>query len=223
MRQVSVDIAHDLKTPLNRLAITLDTARSAEEKGEPVNQHLAQAEQEVQQISSTFDALLRIAQVEAGARRSRFIRLQLGDILERIRDVYGAVAEERGQTLSVNISGPLPQIEGDQELLTQLCANLIENAMNHCPTGTQIEITAVATKGRVVTTFADDGPGIPVEEHRRVFERLYRLDKSRSTSGSGLGLSLVKAVADLHGAIVDIRNREPGLTISVSFPTAARS
>jgi signal transduction histidine kinase len=221
MRQVSVDIAHDLKTPLNRLAITLDTAKAAAERGASVASHLMQAEIEVQEIGSTFDALLRIAQVEAGARRSRFVRLQLAEILERIGDVYTDVADERAQSLKISVIAPLPLIEGDRELLTQLCANLVENSMTHCPAGTRIEITVASIGGRVVATFADNGPGIPVEEHRRVFERLYRVDKSRTTSGSGLGLSLVKAVADLHGASLEVRDRDPGLVISVSFPAAA--
>lgn len=218
MRQVSVNIAHDLKTPLNRLAITVETASSAEARGDAVGEYLAQAELEILQINSTFDALLRIAQIEAGARRARFVRLQLAEILDKIADAYGDVADERGQSLTVSHPDRLPEIEGDRELLTQLCANLVENSIRHGPVDTRIEVSAALSAGRVVVTFADSGPGIPLEEHQKVFERLYRVEKSRTTAGSGLGLSLVKAVAELHGATVAIGNRNPGLFVAVAFP-----
>ena len=219
---VSVNIAHDLKTPLNRLAITVEMAIVADARGVSVGEHLVQAEGEIQQINSTFDALLRIAQIEAGARRERFVTLNLKEVLESIADAYGDVADERGQCLTVSYSDDLPPIEGDRELLIQLSANLVENSMRHCPTGTNIGVRAARVGDRVVPTFADDGPGIPPDEHEKVFERLYRVDKSRTTSGSGLGLSLVRAVSDLHGASVALSNRDPGLLIAVAFPIAGR-
>ena len=218
MRQVSVNIAHDLKTPLNRLAITLEAAIKAEEAGAPAAPLLEQAEEEIGQINATFDALLRIAQIEAGARRERFVEVRLGDVLDRIGDAYGEVAEERGQHLEVNHQTELPEIEGDRDLLTQLCANLIENSMRHCPQGTSIAVLARRAENRIVLTVSDNGPGIPAEERANVFQRLYRLDKSRTTSGSGLGLSLVKAVADLHAADIAIGDNAPGLWISIAFP-----
>lgn len=218
MRQVSVNIAHDLKTPLNRLAITIESASGAEALSQPIRPHLDQAELEIQQINSTFDALLRIAQIEAGARRARFVPVQLEEVLDKIADAYTDVADEGGQHLAVAYSGPLPEIDGDRELLTQLCANLVENSIRHCPPGTQIQISATRGSDRIVVTFSDDGPGIPPAEHGKVFQRLYRVDKSRTTPGTGLGLSLVKAIADLHSATVELRNREPGLSLSVAFP-----
>jgi len=222
MRQVSVNIAHDLKTPLNRLAITVESALGAESKGQPVAPHLAQAELEIQQINSTFDALLRIAQIEAGARRARFVPVQLATVLDKIADVYADVADERGQQLVVTHPEPLPEIEGDRELLTQLCANVVENSIRHCPPGTRIDVVGRLTGDRVTVTFSDDGPGIPPEEHDKIFQRLYRLDKSRTTPGNGLGLSLVKAVADLHGARIELAQRDPGLSLAMSFPVRAR-
>lgn len=220
MRQVSVNIAHDLKTPLNRLAITIEAATEADVRGVPVAEHLAQAEGEMLRINSTFDALLRIAQIEAGARRARFVRLQLVQVLDKIADAYGDVADEAGQTLQTSYPPSLPEIVGDPELLTQLCANLVENSIRHCPAGTRIGVSAVLEGSQVVATFSDDGPGIPATEHEKVFQRLYRLEKSRTTSGNGLGLSLVRAVAELHGAAIAIADRSPGLAISVRFPAA---
>ena len=221
MRQVSVNIAHDLKTPLNRLAITLEAAIKAEEAGAPAARLLEQAEEEIGQINATFDALLRIAQIEAGARRARFVEVQLGDVLDRIGDAYCEVAEERGQHLEVTHQTELPGIEGDRDLLTQLCANLIENSMHHCPPDTRIAVSAKRDENRIVLTVSDNGPGIPAEERPKVFQRLYRLDKSRTTSGSGLGLSLVKAISELHGAEITIGDNAPGLWISVAFPIRA--
>lgn len=218
MRQVSVNIAHDLKTPLNRLAITVEAAIDLHAKGVPVTALLAQAELEINQINSTFDALLRIAQIEAGARRARFVEVRIGVVLDRIGDAYIDVAEERGQHLSVSHADDLPRIEGDADLLTQLCANLVENSIRHCPPGTRIEVLAGCAADRVVLTFSDDGPGIPEDERSKVFQRLYRIDKSRTTSGSGLGLSLVKAIADLHGAEITIGDNVQGLKIAVAFP-----
>jgi signal transduction histidine kinase len=220
MRQVSVNIAHDLKTPLNRLAIGVESATLASDRGEKVSDQLAQVEFEIQRINSTFDALLRIAQIEAGARRARFVRVRVGDILDRIADAYSDVADEEHQTLVVRHADALPDIDGDQELLTQLSANLIENSIRHCPPGTLIEVTGEAASKQVVLTFADNGPGIPPEERDKVFQRLYRLEKSRTTPGSGLGLSLVKAIADLHGAAIAVSDRAPGLVITVTFPIA---
>lgn len=218
MRQVSVNIAHDLKTPLNRLAITVEAAANAGEKDGRVASLLTQAELEIRQINSTFDALLRIAQIEAGARRARFVPVQVADVLDRIADAYVDVAEEQGQSLTVRHSTDLPLIEGDTDLLTQLCANLVENSIRHAPVGTRISITAFANDNLLVLTFADTGPGIPEDERANVFRRLYRVDKSRTTPGNGLGLSLVKAIADLHGAEIDLDDNLPGLKVSLTFP-----
>jgi signal transduction histidine kinase len=218
MRQVSVNIAHDLKTPLNRLAISVESATLASDRGEKVSDQLGQVEAEIQRINSTFDALLRIAQIEAGTRRARFVRVRVGDILDRIADAYSDVADEEHRTLVVRHPDALPDIDGDQELLIQLSANLIENSIRHCPPGTLIEVTGEVQNRQVVLNFADNGPGIPSDEHDKVFQRLYRLEKSRTTPGSGLGLSLVRAIADLHGASIVVRDRAPGLVVRVAFP-----
>ena len=218
MQQVSVNIAHDLKTPLNRLAITLEAAIAIEAAAPPLDGLLAQADAEAKQISATFDALLRIAQIEAGARKARFVPVPIGEVLDKIADVYADVADERGQTLTVVCEAPLAPIEGDRDLLTQLCANLVENSIRHCPPNTQIRVAAAHADHRVLVTFSDTGPGIPSDEQGKVFQRLYRVEKSRTTPGSGLGLSLVKAIADLHNAEVSIGNNNPGLWIAISFP-----
>lgn len=220
MRQVSVDIAHDLKTPLNRLAITVESAIEADETGKPVANLLKRAQEEGARINETFDALLRIAQIEAGARRARFTAVQPTTILENIADAYGEVAIENGQTLHLSQLIALPPINGDRELLVQMLANLVENAIRHCPPGARIELSGSMHAERVELAVSDNGPGIPASEREKVFQRLYRVEKSRTTSGSGLGLSLVKAVCDLHGATVALDDNAPGLVVIVRLPVA---
>ncbi|MET3901406.1 signal transduction histidine kinase [Devosia sp. UYZn731] len=220
MRQVSVDIAHDLKTPLNRLSFTVQNAIEREETGQSVATLLQQAQDEARQINATFEALLRIAQIEAGARRSRFKAVAVAEILENLFEAYAEVAEENGQVLTIAVE-PLPETGGDKDLLTQLFANLIENAIRHCSAGTTIAITAGRQGDQAfAVSVSDNGSGIPDAEWDKVFQRLYRLDKSRSTPGHGLGLSLVTAIAELHGATIALSDNSPGLCVRVIFPHA---
>ncbi|MBZ9770225.1 HAMP domain-containing histidine kinase [Mesorhizobium sp. CA6] len=219
MREVSANIAHDLKTPLNRLQMILESAADKTVSGEDVSTELTDARTESQQINSTFDALLRIAQIEAGARKARFVDLDVGPVVETIGEVYADVAEDDGKSLStVIVPDTKWYVHGDRDLLMQMLANLVENALRHCPPGTAIELSVTGAGNHVLIHVRDNGPGIPAEEREKVFRRLYRLDASRTTPGSGLGLSLVKAVADLHGAAITLKDRNPGLGVTVSFP-----
>jgi len=218
MRQVSVDIAHELKTPLNRLGIAIEAALETRGRGGEVEPLLEQAQTEGRTLNATFDALLRIAQIESGARRARFTDLDIAPILETIADAYGPVASESRQDLSLTVEPHLMPIHGDADLLTQLLANLVENAIRHCPPGAAIRIEAKRSGRRTVLEVADTGPGIPEAEREKVFRRLYRLEKSRTNSGSGLGLSLVKAIAELHGAQIVLASNEPGLVVRITFP-----
>ncbi|HQZ11980.1 MAG TPA: HAMP domain-containing sensor histidine kinase [Devosia sp.] len=217
MRQVSVDIAHDLKTPLNRLSLVVQNAITENARGRDVTGLLSEAEQECRQIAATFDALLRIAQIEAGARRAKFRDTDLGAILLRLAEAYTDVAFENRQQLTLSLGDNLPPVLGDKDLLTQLFANLIENAIRHCPQGTVIALDARVESGALQVTVADNGPGVPQAERDKVFQRLYRLDKSRGTQGYGLGLSLVRAVADLHEASITLGDAQPGSRFTVIF------
>lgn len=221
MRQVSSDIAHDLKTPINRLHIAIETALERADEGEPDPGNLREALAEAKQINETFDALLRIAQIEAGARRARFAAVDLKGLLETIFDAYGPVAEENQQNLSLAISDRKPiAILGDRELLLQMVANLVANAIRHTPKNTAIslEVRTLAMSGEAEIVVADSGPGIPSGEREKVLRRLYRLEESRTTPGSGLGLSLVKAIADLHRASIELSENHPGLRVAIRFP-----
>lgn len=222
MRQVSADIAHDLRTPLNRMKIRLEQAADLASVGEPVSEELAAAIEEADRINATFAALLRISQIEAGARVAGFEPTNLTDVLTDVAEVYDDVADDVGLTLHP-FAADTAMIQGDADLLTQMFANLIENAIRHCPIGSEIRLALALGHMGPVVTVADTGPGIPPLEREKVFQRLYRLDQSRATSGSGLGLSLVKAIADLHGAtlvLTDTRDDVPvGLTVSIQFPS----
>ena len=217
MRQVSTDIAHDLRTPLHRLRIHIDEALRKAATGGNVEGDLAEAIAQSEAIDHTFAALLRIAQIEAGARREKFAPVDLAGLLDGVIEVYADVAADAGQTLRGDCTTPA-WVMGDRELLTQAFANLIENAIRHCPSGTAIVCAVQARGDRVLSSVTDDGPGIPLQEHDKVLRRLYRLEKSRTSVGTGLGLALVKAVSDLHSATLILTDATPGLRVEVAFP-----
>jgi len=217
MRQVSVDIAHDLKTPLNRLRINIDEARGEIGGRGKAGVALNAATAEIQQVNQIFEALLRISQLESGARRKRFKVLDLNKIILEAADLYDGTPENAQNSLSLDLAPQGCMIYGDRELLIQLYCNLVENAFRHCPPGTRIQISTSASPNGPIAIVEDSGPGIPVEEREKVFRRLYRLERSRSTPGTGLGLSLVKAIADLHDAQIVLEDAQPGLRVVTRF------
>jgi signal transduction histidine kinase len=217
LKRVSDDIAHDLRTPLSRLRHRLEAARGkAGSDGEPV---IEQSIAELDAILETFSALLRISQIEAGARRAAFCDVRLGQIVSSVSEAYAPVAEDRSQRLEAVIDCAL-SIRGDRDLLTQMAANLVENAIRHCPAGAAITVGLRQESGMSILCVADTGPGIPASEREKVFRRFYRLEASRTTPGSGLGLALVKAIADLHGVSVELSDNQPGLRVTVRFHTS---
>ncbi|MGV8987246.1 MAG: ATP-binding protein [Cypionkella sp.] len=216
VRQVSADIAHDLRTPLNRLRIHIEAAEAAS-KGLPAEADLAAALAQSDAIDQTFSALLRIAQIESGTARARFVRLDLSALLAEVAEVYADVAVDAGMTLICHAPAPA-YVKGDRHLLTQAFANLIENAIRHCPPDTTLTCRVKIAGQIVQTRLCDTGPGIPEAERENVLRRLYRLEKSRTTEGSGLGLALVKAVADLHDASLGLSDAAPGLCVTLGFP-----
>lgn len=222
VNQSSSDIAHDLKKPVGRLRQRLDIARRSAKSLGDFRAAVEDALGDLDAMMETFDALLRITQIEAGARRARFASIDLGSVLEDVADVYAAVAEDAGHQLAwIDGRGKAALIKGDRELLIQLFANLIENAIRHCPRGTHIGLALREAPGGFRAELTDDGPGIPEPEREKVFRRLYRLERARSTPGSGLGLALVAAIAELHDAEIALDDHEPGLSVAITFPSAA--
>ena len=220
LAQISSDVAHDLRTPLSRLRQTLELARRTSTNVEEFRAGTEAAINEADDILETFSALLRISQIESGSRKAGFNRVDLSTLFETIFETYVAVAEDAGHELISHIA-PNIDISGDRELLMQLGANLVENAIRHTPAGSRIEIDLRREADGAVAVFSDRGPGIPEREYGKVFQRFYRLESSRTTPGSGLGLALVAAVADLHGAHISLDDNHPGLRVTILFPCAA--
>jgi signal transduction histidine kinase len=220
VRRVSDDLAHDLRTPLSRLRQRLESARAqgnpAADYGAVIDQSMA----DLDAILDTFGALLRIAQIESGARRSAFGELDLAVLAASVAESYAPVAEDRGQRLIAAIASEA-WVHGDRELLAQMLVNLVENAIQHSAPGASIVLGAGAQDESAVIRVCDTGPGIPAAERANVFRRFYRPETSRSTPGNGLGLALVKAVVDLHAGTVELTDNAPGLCVTVRFPAAA--
>jgi signal transduction histidine kinase len=216
LKQVSNDIAHDLRTPLSRLKQRLEAVRFDARSIRDYEEAVDQALQDANIALSTFGALLRIAQIESGTRRANFGDLDLSSLMVSLGLTYAAVAEDSGKTLKSSIDPGL-HIRGDRDLLTQMFVNLIENALRHTPDGARIDISLRMSEPGPLAEVSDDGPGISESERGKVFKRFYRLEASRSTPGSGLGLALVAAVADLHSARVELSDNGPGLKFALQF------
>lgn len=216
LQQVSNDIAHDLRTPLTRLRQRLELAQRRETTVEGFRTALDDAIANAEEILETFGALLRIAQIEAGTRRAGFGPVRLDALLTDLVEAYQPVAEGKSQNLKGCIERAL-NLRGDKELLTLLFANLIENAIRHCPSGSIIEVGAEGRRAGVAAWVADNGPGIPAECRENVLQRFYRLETSRTTPGNGLGLSVVVAIATLHGAPLVLDDNQPGLRCVLHF------
>lgn len=220
MKQVTTDIAHDLKTPISRIRQQLETVHETARDVEECRSAIGKSLGDLDCIVDTFEALLRIAEIEGGARKAQFNDVDLKTVLADVTEALEPVAEERGQRLFVGLGGQGPApIKGDKQLLNQLFVNLIENAIRHCPQGSRIAVALARTGSLATVSIADNGPGIPLSERDKVFQRLYRLEKSRTTPGSGLGLSLAEAIAKLHDASITLHDNRPGLEVRLGFPS----
>jgi len=218
LHQVSSDVAHDLRTPLSRLYQRLEDARAHARSIPEYEAAIDAAVREAEGLLDTFAALLRIAQVEGASPRAGFREVNLSAVAETVADAYRPDAEEAGHRLSATVA-PGVVIDGDQELLTQAVANLVENALRHTPSGSHIGIHLVRDgAAHACLTVEDDGPGVEHDDLPRLVHRFYRGERSRTTPGNGLGLSLVAAVAELHGAVLHLEPGAPGLRATLRFP-----
>jgi signal transduction histidine kinase len=222
LKQVSANIAHDLRTPLSRLRQGLEEARAKSNSKQNYEHAIDGAIIESDQLLATFAALLRIAQIESGSRRAGFKDIDLTKIFERVADAYRAVAEDQAKSLEIKFEQGV-RFVGDNELLLQMVANLTENAIRHTLAGTRISLVLKTTANGHLAIISDTGPGIPDDERGKVFDHFYRLDTARATLGNGLGLSLVAAIAKLHNIHLELGDNQPGLKVLLKFPPAAPS
>jgi len=218
VRQVSNDIAHDLRLPLSHLRQKLERVREARLGKEDCGNAVEQAIEDVDGVLRIFSAILRIAQIESGGRRPSFAMTDMTRLATFVAESYAPVAEERGQRLTARVDGEA-SVFGDQDLLTQMLVNLVENALKHCPEGARIEILLEARGNETRLSVCDDGPGIPEEERENVLQRFYRVDRSRALPGAGLGLALVKAAVELHKGSIALSDNNPGLRATLRFPS----
>ncbi|QQS10689.1 MAG: HAMP domain-containing histidine kinase [Rhodospirillales bacterium] len=216
MRQVSNDVAHDLRTPLAALRGRLERLADGGEAGAS-NDGLRDALADIDGILGTFESLLRIAAIDAGTRRTAFADVDVAGILRGVAEIYEPLAEAAGRVLAVD-APPVLTLRGDRQLLAQALANLLDNALKHG--AGPIALSADADASTVTLSVSDRGAGIPPDERPRVVERFYRREAARATPGSGLGLSLVAAIARLHGGRLSLEDNAPGLRARLALPRA---
>ncbi|MFT8776157.1 MAG: HAMP domain-containing sensor histidine kinase [Gluconacetobacter liquefaciens] len=219
IRQVTDDIAHDMRRPLAHLGQHLDEIAQTPltfQQAETV----ARARDNLDTALEIFSSLLKLAQIEADDRVPESRLLSVHALLTTITDLYRPIAEDRGQTLVLHPPERNMTLEGNQVLMTQMLANLVENALNHTPAGTTVSLSAETRDAAITLVVADDGPGIPAHERERVFGKMVRLDASRSVPGTGLGLSMVRAIVRLHGGQIRLTDNHPGLRCEIGLPAA---
>ena len=207
LRNVTVGIAHELRGPLARIRNRLEEVRQARPGADSAAIDASLAE--IDTTLATFDALLRIGEIEAKARSKDFQLIDLSALVAELAEVYAPVAAEQGKLVDARIAAGV-ELRGDRSLLMQMISNLLENAIEHTPHGTHITVELSATGNGQKLVVQDDGLGIPAADRERVFDRFYRLDRSASRRGTGLGLSLVRSICGLHGFVVRLEPTLPG-------------
>ena len=220
VRQVSNAIAHDLRTPITRARARLEDAALHAKTEEELHAAIDRATGDLDGVVRVFQALLRIAEIEAGSRRSAFADFDLVPMLVDLAEFYEALAEEQGLTLEHAWPESVKMV-GDRDMIQQAVANLIDNALKFAPSGTPLMLAVRTDGAEVEIHVADRGPGIPADERSRATERFFRAEAARSTPGSGLGLSLVLAIAQLHGGALRLEDNQPGLRAILVLPRRA--
>jgi hypothetical protein len=216
VRQVSNAIAHDLRTPIARARARLEEAAMHARSEEDLRAAVERAQADLDALTAVFVALLRIAEIEAGNRRSAFDNVDLALLLTDVAELYAPVAEERGIVLETDVPVHVP-FWGDRNMLQQALANLVDNAIKFSPDAGTVRVVAEELPDVVRLTVSDQGPGIPECDRARAPDRFFRGETARNTPGSGLGLALVQAVATLHNGSLELQDNGPGLRAVITL------
>ncbi|HTM78505.1 MAG TPA: HAMP domain-containing sensor histidine kinase [Devosia sp.] len=220
MRSTAIAIAHDLRTPLNRVSIVIQELEASDDP-DVIRSALETAHKEIDGLGAVLDTILRISRIEASEDTSSFEVFELAPVLAEMVETFEPALEAKGQTLCLAGSSTAPPVFADRRMLQQMLVNLIENAGRYAGKGTTVELGLHDKEGAPVITVSDNGPGIPEDQRAAVLEPFFRIHPERNAQGTGLGLALVHAIATRHRAKITLSDNAPGLCVTVEFPRAA--
>ncbi len=222
LRQVNNNIAHDLKSPLNRLRSRIEVTLLNPRNNEEYRHVLAQSIEDIDDLLKTFNALLLMGNLDSNSRNYQLKPLALSPLLTDMGDLYSAIAEDKQQTLTLKIADDI-QILANKNLFAQAIGNLLDNAIKYTPENGSINLSAMQQADTAIIIIDDNGPGIPINQHKVVFERFSRLDKSRHLPGTGLGMALVRSIVKAHNATIKLADNHPGLRVEIRLRAMHRA